>query len=262
MSDTSRFESELERNHRILDEKPLLRDVYTGFYTTIAAELNRDVGGDIIELGSAGREIKTVIPDCITTNMVRAPEVDGREDACRLSFPDGSLSNLILLDVFHHLRYPGTALAEFHRVLAPGGRVVLMEPDLGLLGRLVYGLFHPEPVTAAEGLHWEIPAGCRAESGEYYAAQGNAWRIFIRGDNRQRLRHWTVRKLRRFSALSYVASGGYTGPQLYPRNWLPVLRRIDRLCDRLPWLFSTRLLVVLERPSPGSHEPDAEALND
>jgi len=40
--------------------------------------------------------------------------------------------------VFHHLEFPGTALAEFARVLRPGGRVVIFEPGLGVLGGFAY----------------------------------------------------------------------------------------------------------------------------
>ena len=35
--------------------------------------------------------------------------------------PTERWSNLILFDVWHHLEYPGSAMAEFARVLAPKG---------------------------------------------------------------------------------------------------------------------------------------------
>jgi hypothetical protein len=47
--------------------------------------------------------------------------------------------------------------------------------------------------------------------------------------------------------LSYVASGGYSMPQMYPRRALPIMERIDKLLDRIPLVFGTRLLVVLEK---------------
>ena len=46
------------------------------------------------------------------------PWLDRRENCYAMNFADGSVSHLILFDVWHHLRYPGTALREFHRVLA------------------------------------------------------------------------------------------------------------------------------------------------
>jgi hypothetical protein len=52
---------------------------------------------------------------------------------------------------------------------------------------------------------------------------------------------------KRLSALSYVASGGYSKPQLYPDRIYPFLRAIEPTLERFPMLFSTRALVVLEK---------------
>jgi hypothetical protein len=48
-------------------------------------------------------------------------------------------------------------------------------------------------------------------------------------------------------AIPYVASGGFSGPQLYPKSFLPLLRLIDRAAGKIPSLFGTRLIVVLEK---------------
>jgi ubiquinone/menaquinone biosynthesis C-methylase UbiE len=70
------------------------------------------------------------------------------------SITDSSVFNLILLDVFHHLTYPGTALKEFHRVLRVNGRVTILEPAMSLLGKLVYGLFHYQPLGLLKPVSW------------------------------------------------------------------------------------------------------------
>ena len=54
--------------------------------------------------------------------------------------------HLILFDVWHHLEHPANALAEFRRVLVPKGRVILLEPAMSLVARLVYGRCHHEPL--------------------------------------------------------------------------------------------------------------------
>jgi ubiquinone/menaquinone biosynthesis C-methylase UbiE len=59
------------------------------------------------------------------------------------------LTNLILFDLFHHFEFPGVALREFERVLLAGGRLILMEPGFGLLGRFIYQRFHHEPLGLA-----------------------------------------------------------------------------------------------------------------
>jgi hypothetical protein len=55
---------------------------------------------------------------------------------------------------------------------------------------------------------------------------------------------------KRLSAISYVASGGYSGPQLYCQRVYPLMQLLDVLLDAFPDLFATRLLVVLEKQTP------------
>jgi len=98
-----------------------------------------------------------------------------------------------------------------------------------------------------EKIEWFAPSGWSPEEVDYYAAQGNATRIFLRWEFRQNLNAWRVITCRRLSAISYVASGGYSKPQLYPDAAMPLMRRLDRICDAVPLLFATRLLVVLEK---------------
>jgi SAM-dependent methyltransferase len=242
-----RHREELARNRAALQRKPVLAAVYRDFHELIAARVAPDAGGATVELGSGGADISAVLPGCVRTDLFPGPGIDRVENAYALSFADSTLGNLILFDVFHHLRHPGTALAEFARVLRPGGRLILFEPCLSLLGWLVYGAIHPEPVARLAPIAWRAPPGWSPDQADYYAAQGNATRIFLRGEFRGELSGWTVRECRRLSALAYVASGGYSGPQLYPARLYPVLRGLERVCDLLPALFATRLLVALER---------------
>lgn len=242
-----RHRQELERNRAALQRKPALAAAYRDFHRLIAAQVAPQAGGVIVELGSGGADIRAALPDCVRTDLFPGPGIDRVENAYALSFADASVGSLILFDVFHHLRHPGTALAEFRRVLRPGGRVILFEPCLSLLGWLVYGAIHPEPVARFAPITWRAPPGWTPEHADYYAAQGNATRIFLRGEFREELSGWTVRACRRLSALGYVASGGYSGPQLYPPQLYPLVRTLERACDLLPALFATRLLVTLER---------------
>ena len=103
---------EIQANRRAWQSKAQLRAVYRGFHELIASRLDRSVPGLVVELGSGMGSIKEVIPDCVTTDLFPNPWLDRQENAYRLSFAAGSVSNLILFDVWHHLRYPGTALAE------------------------------------------------------------------------------------------------------------------------------------------------------
>jgi len=241
-----RHRAELDENQRLWERKPLLQRVYRGFYDEIARHLKP--GGHTVEIGSGMGFVKSVIPDCEATDLFETAGVRRVENAYRLSFADASVSNLILLDVFHHLQYPGSALAELRRVLEPGGRVLLFEPDVSLLGLVTYGLLHHEGLGLGRPIAWWAPPGFRPEAAPYYTGQGNAHRLFVRGQRPEGgPAGFRVALVKRQAAVSYVGSGGFRGPQLYPTAAYPALRGIDRLAGLLPVVFSTRLLVVLEK---------------
>lgn len=51
----------------------------------------------------------------------------------RLPFADGSFERVLAVDALHHFAHQRQALREMVRVLRPGGRLVVEEPDLRLL---------------------------------------------------------------------------------------------------------------------------------
>jgi SAM-dependent methyltransferase len=187
------------------------------------------------------------MPECLITDIFPNPWLDRVEDAYALSFADASVGNLILFDVFHHLEFPGTALNEFARVVRPGGRVVLFEPGLGALGKFVYQIFHHEPVAEREPIRWLAPNGVDLRNVAYYAAQGNAWRLFVREELGPVLDEWIIRTVKPIVSIAYLASGGFSKPSLYPERMLPLVLALDRFLSFVPGIFATRLLVVLER---------------
>jgi len=236
----------IDKNSRLWHRKPLLRIVYNELYREMDKRRSK-ANGKTVELGSGMGSISEVIPECIRTDLFPYPWLDQIENAYHLSFKDNSLSNLLMVDVFHHLRYPGTALHEFHRVLSKGGRVIMMEPGLGLLGYIVYGLMHIEPIGKHEDGSWFAPDNWSADDMDYYAAQGNATRIFFQKRLEHQLDGWKIVETKRIAALAYAASGGYSGPQLYPTSAYQFVKSVEKILQIFPALFATRLLVVLEK---------------
>jgi hypothetical protein len=96
-------------------------------------------------------------------------------------------------------------------------------------------------------IEWDAPEDWSPAQIDYYAAQGNASRIFLGKRFRHKLGDWRSIKTERFSAIAYAASGGFSKPQLYPTAALPLIRKLESVLDLLPLLFATRLLVILEK---------------
>ncbi len=245
--DIERHNAEIHDNLARWQRKPVLRRAYGALYRAVASRLQGLPEGLVVECGSGIGNLKQVIPHCITTDLFPNPWLDRTENVYALSFPDASVAGLVLFDVLHHLEFPGTALREIARVLVPAGRLVVLEPAMGLLGRFVLGLFHHEPLGLDREIEWEAPPGWSPSRARYHAAQGNAWRIFRGGDLGARLAPLEVREVTCSAALPWLLSGGFRGPQLYPGFLFPALERLDLLASRFPRLFATRMWVVLEK---------------
>jgi SAM-dependent methyltransferase len=174
------------------------------------------------------------------------PWLDRIENAYALSFGDQTVGHLILFDVWHHLKYPGEALREFSRVLVKGGRILIFDHAMGLLGRYVVGAVHHEPLGLGEEIEWRAGDDFRPDAAGYYAAQGNASRIFAGEKFREHLNGWEVSNIKYYSGIAYIGSGGFRGPQVYPTALLPLLNSVDSFLSKFPAL-SSRMLIALHK---------------
>lgn len=239
---------EIERNRRAWEGKPLLREIYASFYRRILRLVDRAVPGRVVEIGSGIGNLREHLPGAICTDLFSNPWLDLVCDGYELPFRDASLSHLILFDVFHHLERPAAFLREARRALHPSGRVILFEPYISAASLPVYGWLHHEPVGLGR------PIDLREESPwprGYYAAQGNATRLFFRADAPRCAAGWRVFHAEALASFSYLLSGGFSKPSAYPRCCLPACERLDGWLSRWPGVFGARCLVGLQ---PGQGE--------
>lgn len=78
---------------------------------------------------------QVVIADLSTKMLRQAQEKGGLETVCAVSealpFPSASFDRILMVDALHHVYHQAATIAELWRVLKPGGRLVIEEPDLG-----------------------------------------------------------------------------------------------------------------------------------
>jgi SAM-dependent methyltransferase len=238
---------EIHENRKAWASKPVLRRVYAEFYRAICDSMDLSMPGLKVELGSGMGNIRDHIPECLLTDLFPNSWLDRVENAYRLSFPDASVGHLVLFDVWHHLEHPANALAEFRRVLVPRGRVILLEPAMSAVGRLIYGNCHHEP------LGFEAPlSDCLADldapdATRYFAAQSSAHRIFLRRELPGLLEGWEIRAIRPITSFAYFGSGGFRGRQLCPESLYSLVKLADGILGLAPRLFAARLLICISR---------------
>ena len=196
-----------------------------------------------MEVGSGIGNLKAHLPRALATDLFPNPWLDLVCDGYDLPFRDASLSHLVMFDVFHHLRAPNAFLREARRVLGSVGRLILFEPYISWGSYPAYGVFHHEPVAARDPISL---VDTLPRPRDYYAAQGNATRLFFRKEIPGWPEGWRPFHAEAFSCFYYLFSGGYSKPAFYPAGWLPALQRFEGALSRWPRMFAGRCLVGLQ----------------
>jgi demethylmenaquinone methyltransferase/2-methoxy-6-polyprenyl-1,4-benzoquinol methylase len=107
---------------RLLDPHPAHRLLDVGGGTGRVAQHFQDMFRDVLVLDvSLGMLIQAQAKDALRPLL-------GESE--RLPFTDGSFERVLAVDSFHHFRDQGRASEELVRVLAPGGRLVIEEPNI------------------------------------------------------------------------------------------------------------------------------------
>ena len=240
--------NEILLNKESWDKKPIVQKIYQSFFERVSAELSPlslTSNRKIVEIGSGMGMLKSRIPDLITTDLFPNPWIDLACTAYSLPFEEDSVSDILLIDVFHHLERPFAFLKEASRVLLPGGRVILLEPFISLTSFPVFEFLHPEPVGKALEISLidEPP-----KDPAYYAAQGNATHIFF--NKSADLSHCplSILKTMSWSCWNYLLSGGFSKSAFYPKYFYHWISVIDKFLSHFPTVFAGRCLVVLEKP--------------
>lgn len=97
-----------------------------------------DAGGGTGRVSATLRPfVGVVVVADLSHGMLRHARAKGGIETVRarteaLPFPDGAFERVIVIDALHHFSHMEQAIGELVRVLEPGGRILIEEPDVTL----------------------------------------------------------------------------------------------------------------------------------
>ena len=228
----------------VWNHKPVLREIYGDIYRRMYAAT---VPGRTLEIGGGSGNFKLFAPDAITSDILPAPWLDLVCDAQQLPFASASFSNIVMVDVLHHLASPRDFFGEAQRVLRQGGRLVFCEPAITPLSGMFYRLFHEEPVDMSVD---PLAPPATLDKDPYDSNQ--AIPTLLVGRFRAALVAAAPRlvldRVDRFSFVAYPLSGGFQPWSLLPQALAGPLLKLEWMSRCLfGRLAAFRLLAVFHR---------------
>jgi SAM-dependent methyltransferase len=231
-----------------IKKKGLLRRFYLDNYRLFTTAIAGTPAGIVLELGSGGGFIKEVIPEAITSDVMELPECDLVVSAESLPFPDNSIRAVVMQDVIHHIKNVEAFFRELERCLAPGGKMVAVEPASTWWGRFIWKNLHHEPYRPNSD--WKIP-----ELGPMSGANGALpWIVFTRDRERfeREFPQLKISKLEDHTPFLYLASGGVRSWTLLPGSAYTIIRSLERGIERLGIHMGLFLTIELVKEPPAS----------
>ena len=244
----------LREHRRLWDAKPLLRSVYEVWFERLLREL---AGGArrVLEVGAGpglfSRHARVRRPDVrwVVSDILPAPWNDLVADGARLPFRDGAFDAIAAFDLVHHVSRPAAFFTEAARVLAPGGRIVAVEPWVTPLSFPVYRWLHEEGCRLSLD-PWD-PFGEGSGKDPFEGDAAVVWRL-VRDTPAARWRDLGLAapRIERLNGFAYLASLGFRRGALAPRSAARPLLALDRLTAPLAPAVALRVLAVWERAAP------------
>ncbi len=226
--------------HReIIRKKKFLYELYTDWYSIFRKEMENLPNKTVIELGSGGGFLKDLEPTVICSDVIELPTNDMTFSALEMPFKDESVGGLFMIDTMHHIPDSAVFLQEVSRVLAKGGKMILIEPANSLWGRFIYKNFHHEPFDPKGD--WTIPS-----TGPLSGANGALpWIVFVR-DNKlfqQNFPNLKIDSIEYLNPFLYLLSGGVSRKQALPDFSYPAIKFIDQSLSKI-WNQISMFMVI------------------
>ena len=243
----------LESHRNLWENKPVLREIYCDFYERIKKYASP---GRSLEIGGGSGNLKGYLPEVISTDIIHSPWLDVTANAEHLPFKDNLFSNIVGVDVLHHIPTPRNFFSEADRTLKTGGKIILVEPAITAISWFFYHFFHPEAVRLGADPFGSRPLSNRNDP--FDANQAIPSLIFVW--NRKKFSNifpqLRIVDVQHFSMIAYPLSGGVRSWSLIPTSLTPsILKLEDRFLKYLSPMAGFRLLIIFQKERKNSESP-------
>lgn len=236
----------LSRHREIWKRKKILRDIYKSWYEKIISDLKLP-DKKTIELGGGSGNFKEFFPGVISSDIEKRDWLDMSFDAHKMPFENDSVSNIVMLDVFHHLEDPVRFLNEAFRVLEKSGRLIMLEPFPSPVSYFIYKFLHPEPLDFGIDYFSEINV---SKKDPWDSNQAIPFLIFYKHLEKFRKMFgskFLILKKQKMSCVIYPLSGGFENRSLIPESLTGLFFKIEKLSSPFKSLLAFRCYIVLEK---------------
>lgn len=232
-------------HQKIIQKKVFLRKIYLDFYQQLKKAVDPCKDKLLVEIGSGGGFIKKVIPEVITSDVIKLPGVDKHFSALKMPFKKNSVNAFLMVDVFHHLGDISLFLKEVNRCLKIGGKIVMIEPANTLWARFIWRNFHHEPFEPSAGWHLKGKGPLSSANGAL------PWIIFYRDRKKfeKKFPFLKILNLKPHTPLRYLLSGGVSFRQLAPSFSYDLIKGLETLLSPLNRYLGMFLTIEIEKIS-------------
>ena len=215
--------------------------LYKEWYELISKFLS-EIDGINIELGCGASFIDQINKSIKKTDVFLNSNTDFKLNAMDIGKDfENKISNLILVNVFHHISDPELFLKSAEKSLLSGGRIIMIEPSNNYWSRLVYKFIGHEPFDTSQ-IEW----GFQSKDPLLDSNQALSWIIFERDYEKFKnlFPMFSLIQKKNMMPFSYLLSGGHSFNTRIGRL-VRIIRKFERLFfDKYLGMFK---LICLEK---------------
>ena len=181
--------------------------LYKEWYELIS-EFLCEIDGINIELGCGASFIDQINKSIKKTDVFLNSNTDFKLNAMDIGKEfENKISNLILVNVFHHISDPELFLKSAEKSLLSGGRIIMIEPSNNYWSKLVYKFVGHEPFDTSQ-IEWKF----QSKDPLLDSNQALSWIIFERDYEKFKklFPMFSLIKKKNMMPFSYLLSGGHS----------------------------------------------------